>query len=72
MVPGLFYRALRALLLKLRVARLPLYPKPVPVVGGLLERWRRRWDGTPAAFHTYFVIGALGRKGSAARGGAGG
>jgi len=72
MVPGLFYRSLRALLLKLKISRLPLYPRPFPVVSGLLERWRRGWDGTPAAFRTYFVIGALGRKEPAARGGAGG
>jgi SAM-dependent methyltransferase len=62
MVPGLFYRSLRAVLLKARVARLPLYPPPLPVLSGLAARWRRLWDGTPVGFHTYFVIGALGRK----------
>jgi len=62
MVPGLFYRSLRALLLKARLARLPLYPR-VPLLSSVMEAWRKLWDGTPAAFHTYFVIGALGRKG---------
>jgi SAM-dependent methyltransferase len=62
MVPGLFYRSLRALLLKSKVARLPLYPPPVPVLSGLAARWRRLWDGTPVGFRTYFVIGALARK----------
>lgn len=62
MVPGLFYRSLRALILKLRAGRLPLDPPRVPLVSGALERWRRMWDGTPVAFRTYFVIGALGRK----------
>jgi hypothetical protein len=62
MVPGLFYRSLRAVMLKTRVARLPLYPPPVPVLSGLAARWRRIWDGTTVGFHTYFVIGALGRK----------
>lgn len=62
MIPGLFYRALRLGLLKLRLARLPLYPPPIPVVTPLLEGVRRAWERTPFAFHTYFVIGALGRK----------
>jgi SAM-dependent methyltransferase len=62
MVPGLFYRSLRALLLKVKLARLPLHPPRVPILSGALERWRGLWDGTPAAFRTYFVIGALGRK----------
>lgn len=61
MVPGLAYRSLRALLLKLKLAKLPLEPPPVPVVSPLLARWRRAWDGTPVAFRTYFVIGVLGR-----------
>jgi len=64
MVPGLLYRSLRALLLQGKLARLPLYPRPVPIVSGLLARWRRLWDGTPVAFRTYFVIGAIGRKGA--------
>jgi len=63
MVPGLFYRSLRALLLKTKVVRLPLYPRPLPLLSPLLTRWRQLWDGTPVGFHTYFVIGALGRKG---------
>jgi ubiquinone/menaquinone biosynthesis C-methylase UbiE len=62
MVPGLFYRSLRAALLKVRLARLPLYPPPVPVLAPAMRAWRRLWDGTAVAFHTYFVIGALGGK----------
>jgi ubiquinone/menaquinone biosynthesis C-methylase UbiE len=65
MVPGLFYRSLRALLLKTKAARLPLYPPAVPVLSGLLRRWRELWDGTAVGFRTYFVIGAVGRKGPA-------
>jgi ubiquinone/menaquinone biosynthesis C-methylase UbiE len=72
MVPGLFYRSLRAALLKAGLARLPLRPPPIPIVTRVMESWRRVWDGTPFAFYTYFVIGALGRKDRAAtRGGAG-
>lgn len=66
MIPGLFYRALRLGLLKLRVARLPLYPPPVPIVSPLLAAIRRGWERTPFAFYTYFVIGAIGRKGAPA------
>ena len=65
MVPGLFYRSLRAFLLKAKAARLPLYPPAVPVLSGLLRRWRDLWDGTAVGFRTYFVIGAVGRKGPA-------
>lgn len=71
MVPGLFYRSLRAALLKVKAARLPLDPPRVPLFSAALERWRGLWDGTPAAFATYFVIGALGRKGPGPGGDAG-
>jgi len=71
MVPGLFYRSLRAALLKVRAARLPLDPPRIPLLSAALRRWRGLWDGTPVAFATYFVIGALGRKDSGAGGGAG-
>jgi ubiquinone/menaquinone biosynthesis C-methylase UbiE len=62
MIPGLFYRSLRLALLKARLARLPLYPKPLPVITPFLNGLRAAWERTPFAFHTYFVIGALGRK----------
>jgi SAM-dependent methyltransferase len=63
MIPGLFYRAARLALLKLKIARLPLYPRPVPVVTPVFAAIRRGWERTPMAFYTYFVIGAIGRKG---------
>ena len=62
MVPGLAYRSLRLGLLKLRLARLPLDPPPVPVVTPVLASIRGLVARTPLAFHTYFVIGAIGRK----------
>ena len=71
MVPGLLYRSLRAALLKVKLGRLPLYPR-VPLLSGLFERWRRLWDGTAVAFRTYFVIGAVGRKEPRSPGGAAG
>lgn len=73
MVPGLAYRSLRLGLLKLGLAKLPLEPPPVPLWTPLMARVRAAWERTPLAFHTYFVIGAVGRKGSSpdtsARGG---
>ena len=71
MVPGLFYRSLRLGLLKLRVAKLPLDPPPIPVVTPALEAVRRAWERTPLAFYTYFVIGAIGRKPAPAPGASG-
>jgi SAM-dependent methyltransferase len=65
MVPGPGYRALRLLLLKTRVARLPLYPPTVPVLSAAAARVRAAFGGSRASFYTYFVIGVLGRKGGA-------
>lgn len=67
MVPGLLYRSIRVVLLRSRVARLPLYPPPVPVLSRLASGARDRFRNTRMSFYTYFVIGALGRKGSADR-----
>lgn len=64
MIPGLVYRGLRLALLKARIARLPLYPAPVPVLSPMAARVRSAFAGSRASFYTYFVIGALGRKGA--------
>jgi SAM-dependent methyltransferase len=72
MVPGLFYRSVRWTLLRVRLARLPLTPPPIPLVTPLLAATRDVWARTPFAIYTYFVIGALGRKGSTATGRAAG
>jgi SAM-dependent methyltransferase len=68
MVPGLLYRSLRWTLLRLRLAKLPLTPPPIPVATPLFAGLRRAWARTPFAFYTYFVIGALGRKETTAPG----
>ena len=68
MIPGLFYRTLRLVLLKLRVAKLPLDPPPIPLVTPALDALRRAWERTPLAFYTYFVIGVIGRKPAASSG----
>ncbi len=65
MVPGLFYRSLRLALLETRLARLPLYPPPVPILSPFLAWTRAAFARTPLSFYTYFVIGALGRKDAA-------
>jgi ubiquinone/menaquinone biosynthesis C-methylase UbiE len=65
MVPGLAYRSLRLGFLKLRLARLPLEPPAVPLLTPLVAGIRGAWERTPLAFYTYFVIGAVGRKGPA-------
>jgi len=68
MVPGLFYRGLRLVLLRARLAQLPLHPPSVPILSPLLRALRAGFARTPLAFYTYFVIGAIGRKGEAAPG----
>jgi len=67
MVPGLFYRSMRVVLLRSRVAKLPLYPPALPVLSRLAAAARERFRKTRMSFYTYFVIGALGRKGTADR-----
>ena len=65
MVPGLFYRSMRVVLLRSRVAKLPLYPPALPILSRLAAAARDRFRKTRMSFYTYFVIGALGRKGTA-------
>jgi hypothetical protein len=61
MVPGLFYRALRKGLLRVGV-RLPMYPKPVPVLGQLDRSWREWFGKKRASLYTTIVIGVVGQK----------
>ena len=65
MVPGLLYRSIRVVLLRSRLARLPLYPPPLPILSRLASTARARFRRSRISFYTYFVIGALGRKESA-------
>jgi hypothetical protein len=62
MVPGLLYRSIRVVLLRSRVARLPLYPPAVPVLSRMAAAAREKFRKSRLSFYTYFVIGALGRK----------
>jgi SAM-dependent methyltransferase len=62
MVPGLFYRALRKVLLKGGGWRLPMYPRPLPLLGPLTQWWRDWFGRQRASLYTTIVIGVIGRK----------
>jgi hypothetical protein len=60
--PGFFYRGFRYVLLRLRLARLPLYPS-LPRWLDAVPSWARaRLRGTRLGLHTFAMIGTLGRK----------
>ena len=65
MVPGLVYRALRKVLIKSVGWRLPMYPRPWPLVGPLAGAWRDWFGRTRLSLYTTIVIGVIGRKGGA-------
>lgn len=60
--PGFFYRGLRYLLRKFRIADLPLYPRLPRWLDAVPEWIRSRLRGTRAGLYTYAMIGTLGRK----------
>jgi SAM-dependent methyltransferase len=62
MVPGLWYRALRKVVLRRSGRRLPKYPEPVWPLGPLGRAWRRRFGRTRLALYTTPTIGVIGRK----------
>jgi SAM-dependent methyltransferase len=62
MVPGLWYRALRKVVLRRTGRRLPRYPEPIWPLGPLGRAWRRRFGRTRLALYTTPTIGCLGRK----------
>lgn len=61
MVPNLFYRALRKGLLRVGM-RLPMYPRPLPVLGAIDRGWREWFSRQRASLYTTIVIGVVGRK----------
>ncbi len=62
MVPGLWYRALRKVVLRRTGKRLTKYPEPLWPFGGL-GRWWRAWFGrTRLSLYTTPTIGVIGRK----------
>ncbi|MCX5800917.1 MAG: class I SAM-dependent methyltransferase [Candidatus Eisenbacteria bacterium] len=62
MVPGFFYRGFRYVLRQLGVARLPKYPRPVPLLSGLTDRFRNWFRKKRLAFYTFAVVGTVARK----------
>ena len=62
MVPGFFYRGLRYVFRQLGLARLPKYPRPVPLFSELADRFREWFRTKRLAFYTFAVIGTIGRK----------
>ena len=62
MVPGLWYRALRKILLTRLGLRLPMHPEPVPFLARLGARWRRWFGRRRAALYTMPTIGVVARK----------
>ncbi len=62
MVPGLWYRALRKILLTRLGLRLPMYPDPLPPLSRFAAAARRRWRGRRAALYTMMTIGVVARR----------
>jgi hypothetical protein len=62
MVPGLWYRALRKIVLRRTGRRLPRYPEPPWPFGALGRAWRRWFGRTRLSLYTTPTIGCLGRK----------
>ncbi len=60
-VPGLFYRILRKVLGAMGV-KLPLHPRPLPVLGPALERLRRSLRYRRLGHYSAMVIGCMAEK----------
>jgi SAM-dependent methyltransferase len=62
MVPGLWYRALRKLMLTRTGKRLPMRPEPIAPLARLGRAWRRRVGRHRLALYTMPTIGVVARK----------
>ncbi len=62
MVPGFWYRSLRYGLLRARLARLPLYPRELPLVGPLMRRFRGWFRRTRWGPYTFAMVSVLCRR----------
>jgi ubiquinone/menaquinone biosynthesis C-methylase UbiE len=62
MVPGLWYRALRKVVLRRTGRRLPKYPETIWPLGPLGRSWRRWFGDKRLALYTTPTIGVIGRK----------
>jgi ubiquinone/menaquinone biosynthesis C-methylase UbiE len=64
MVPGLWYRALRKIILTRSGKKLPMFPEPIPALARLGEAWRRFFGRTRLSLYTTPTIGVIARKGT--------
>ncbi len=62
MVPGLWYRALRKIIMTRTGKKLPMFPEPIPPLARLGEAWRRAFGSTRLALYTTPTIGVIARK----------
>ncbi len=62
MVPGLWYRALRKILLTRLGLRLPMYPNPIPPLSRLAVAWRTWFGRKRLSLYTTPTIGVVGHK----------
>ncbi len=62
MVPGLWYRALRKILLTRLGLKLPMRPEPVPALARAGESWRRWFGRRRLSLYTTPTIGVIARK----------
>ncbi len=62
MVPGLWYRALRKILMTRTGRKLPMNPEPIPPLARLGEAWRRAFGKTRLSLYTTPTIGVIARK----------
>jgi SAM-dependent methyltransferase len=66
MVPGLWYRALRKILLTRTGRKLTMHPEPIPPLARLGEKWRGWFGRTRLSLYTTPTIGVIARKPEAA------
>jgi len=62
MVPGLWYRALRKVILTRTGRKLPMHPEPIPPLARLGEAWRGAFGKTRLSLYTTPTIGVIARK----------
>jgi len=62
MVPGLWYRALRKVILTRTGRKLPMHPEPIPPLTRLCQAWRRAFGKTRLSLYTMPTIGVVARK----------
>ncbi len=62
MVPGLWYRAMRKIIMTRTGKKLPMFPEPIPALARLGEAWRRAFGRTRLSLYTTPTIGVIARK----------